>query len=342
MPGTTKAGVEMNDFETTIDRITKEQDPAIRGRVQQFIVETVRALPNLTTKQGASLAIQLLETLRFADSAGASRGSSTSAYGAQLPSFDALSTLIADLDVRSDAEWRSFGFQPTEEAHPLLIAIPEIEIFYRHTDVAPTSSESAAPSFHENQAMWRRRIGSVTEPNLIYKEFTGPGRAQRAVEMLGNLWKIGAVVTRDTQSRLGMCTQVYTPVKGEKPIPLMSEKDCWYHIQVSEGIGENQVPEIVRCVAEIFCGYVAQVWTNDPIPAGKLRIQESEAAAYIALARLDLPARTGNTTWSSSYLSAQPLSPAFRWDVVLEASHQIENLLRGDTAPVTAIGPEAS
>lgn len=60
----------MNDFETTIDRISKEQDPAARSRVEQFIVETVRALPNLTTKQGASLAIQLLDAVQLADAAG--------------------------------------------------------------------------------------------------------------------------------------------------------------------------------------------------------------------------------------------------------------------------------
>lgn len=64
----------MNDFETTIDRISKEQDPAARSRVEQFIVETVRALPNLTTKQGASLAIQLLDAVQLADAAGTKGG----------------------------------------------------------------------------------------------------------------------------------------------------------------------------------------------------------------------------------------------------------------------------
>lgn len=327
----------MNDFETTIDRISKEQDPEYRSRVEQFIVETVRALPNLTTKQGASLAIQLLDAVQLADTPGSKGVASTSTPRALPASFDALTSLITQLDVRSDAEWRSFGFQPVEAAHPLLIAIPEIEIFYQHTDVEPASDDAIAPDFQENQALWRKRMGSVTEPNLIYKEFSGPGKAQRAVEMLGNLWKIGIVVTRNTESRLGLSRVEYTPTPGEVPVPLLSEKNCWYSIRVSETLGENQVPEIVRCVAEIFCGYLPQMWLNQPIPAGKLRIQESEAAAYIALARLDLSPRTGNTTWTNSYISSRPLSPAFRWDVVLEASHQLENLLRGDTGPVTAV-----
>ncbi|OKX80389.1 hypothetical protein [Corynebacterium glutamicum] len=326
----------MNDFETTIDRISKEQDPAARSRVEQFIVETVRALPNLTTKQGASLAIQLLDAVQLADAAGTKGGASTSNASLLPDTFDALTSLIGKLDVRSDSEWRSFGFQPSETAHPLMIAIPELEIFYQHTDVEPGSDDAVAPDFQENQDMWRRRLGSVTEPNLIYKEFSGPGKAQRAVEMLGNLWKIGVVVNRNTESRLGLTRVEYTPTPGEVPVPMMSEKNCWYSIRVSETIGENQVPEIVRCLGEIFCGYLPQMWLKEPVKAGKLRIQESEAAAYIAMARLDLSPRTGNTTWTNSYISTRPLSPAFRWDVVLEASHQLENLLRGDTGPVTA------
>ena len=326
----------MNDFETTIDRISKEQDPAARSRVEQFIVETVRALPNLTTKQGASLAIQLLDAVQLADTAGTKGGASTSNASSLPDTFDALTTLIDKLDVRSDSEWRSFGFQPSETAHPLMIAIPEIEIFYQHTDVEPGSDDAVAPDFQENQDMWRKRLGSVTEPNLIYKEFSGPGKAKRAVEMLGNLWKIGVVVNRNTESRLGLTRVEYTPTPGEVPVPMMSEKNCWYSIRVSETIGENQVPEIVRCLGEIFCGYLPQMWLKEPVKAGKLRIQESEAAAYIAMARLDLSPRTGNTTWTNSYISTRPLSPAFRWDVVLEASHQLENLLRGDTGPVTA------
>lgn len=327
----------MNDFDTTIDRISKERDPIARGRVEQFIVETVRALPNLTTKQGASLAIQLLNAVQLADAPGSKTGSSASGQGELPATFDELLSLVDSLDVRSDSEWRSFGFKPAETAQPLLIAIPEIEIFYQHTDVEPAAEDAAAPDFHENQEMWRQRLGSVTEPNLIYKEFSGPGQAQRAVEMLGNLWKIGVVVSRDTESRLGLCRVEYTPAAGEIPVPMMTEKNCWYSVRVSETLGENQIPEIVRCVAEIFCGYLPQLWTHQQIPAGKLRIQESEAAAYIALARLDLAARTGNTTWTNSYISTRPLSPAFRWDVVLEASHQLENLLRGDTRPVTAV-----
>ncbi len=330
----------MHDFETTIDRIRKENDPAVRGRVEQFIVEIVRNLPNLTTKQAASLSIQLLEALQFADSTG---GASTNSPVIQTRGFEALASLVSTLEVRSDAEWRSFGFHPTESAHPLLVAIPHIEIFYRRTDVTASDetgetegSKVTVPDFHENQTMWRQRLGSATEPNLIYKEFSGPGNAARAVEMLGNLWKIGAVVTRNTESQLGLCASTHMPAHGETPFPLMSEQNCWYHIQVSESLGENQVPEIVRCLAEIFCGYLPQAWEIHPVAAGKLRIQESEAAAYIALARLGLPERTGNTTWTNSYISAHPLSPAFRWDVVFEASHQIENLLRGDTLPVTA------
>ncbi|ALC06498.1 hypothetical protein CDES_10615 [Corynebacterium deserti GIMN1.010] len=334
----------MNDFDTTIDRITKEHDPTSRGRVEQFIVEIVRALPNLTTKQSASLAIQLLDALHMANKTEASKSMARNPRAPlDLPAtFDGLTELISGLDVRSDSEWHSFGFKPREDAHPLLIAIPEIEIFYQHTDVEPTSDNAVAPNFWENQTMWRRRLGSVTEPNLIYKEFSGPGKAQRAVEMLGNLWKIGVVATKDTESRLGLTSLVYKPVAGEVPVPLMTEQNCWYHIRVSETLGENQVPEIVRCLAEVFCGYIPQVWLKEQIPAGKLRIQESEAAAYIALARLDLSPRTGNTTWTNSYMSTRPLSPAFRWDVVLEASHQVENLLRGDTGPVTAISLEGN
>lgn len=324
----------MHDFETTIDRIRREQDPSSRGRVEQFIVEVVRSLPNLTTKQAASLSIQLLEALQFADSSGST---STSSPIMQSRGFNALAEMTADLEVRSDSEWRSFGFHPVETAHPLMVAIPQIEIFYLRSDVTPEDPAARAPDFRENQAMWRNRLGSATEQNLIYKEFTGPGNAARAVQMLGNLWKIGIVVTRNTKSKLGFCDVVNTPEAGEKPFPLMSERNCWYHIQISEELGENQVAEIIRCVAEIFCGYHPQLWENNPVRSGKLRIQESEAATYIALARLGLPDRTGNTAWSNSYISTHPLSPAFRWDVVLEASHQVENLMRGDSVAVTAV-----
>lgn len=324
----------MHDFETTMDRIRRENDPASRGRVEQFIVEVVRSLPNLTTKQAASLSIQLLDALQFADSSGSP---STSSPVIQAHDFSALAEMTADLEVRSDSEWSSFGFHPVETAHPLMVAIPEMEIFYLRSDVASDDPTAATPDFQENQALWRNRLGSSTEKNLIYKEFTGPGNAERAVQMLGNLWKIGVVVTRNTKSKLGFCDVVTTPNGGDEPFPLMSEHNCWYHIQISESLGENQVPEIIRCVAEIFCGYHPQVWDADPVASGKLRIQESEAATYIALARLGLPDRTGNTAWSNSYISTHPLSPAFRWDVVLEASHQVENLLRGDTVAVTAV-----
>lgn len=324
----------MKDFETTIDRIRREQDPASRGRIEQFIVEIVRSLPNLTTKQAASLSIQLLEALQFADSSGSP---STSSPVTQAGDFNTLAEMATDLEVRSDSEWSSFGFHPTDTAHPLMVAIPQIEIFYLRSDVATENPEITAPDFQENQELWRNRLGSATEENLIYQEFTGPGNAERAVQMLGNLWKNGIVVTRNTKSKLGFCDVVTTPEAGEKPFPLMSEDNCWYHIQISESLGENQVPEIIRCVAEVFCGYHPQVWDSDPVPSGKLRIQESEAATYIALARLGLPERTGNTAWSNSYISSHPLSPAFRWDIVLEASHQVENLLRGDTVAVTAV-----
>ncbi|GAB3597110.1 hypothetical protein CFAEC_10270 [Corynebacterium faecale] len=327
----------MHDFETTIDRIRREQDPSSRGRVEQFIVEVVRSLPNLTTKQAASLSIQLLEALQFADSSG---NTSTSSPIMQARGFNALAEMTADLEVRSDAEWHSFGFHPVETAHPLMVAIPQIEIFYLRSDVASEDPEAAVPDFQENQAMWRNRLGTATEEHLIYKEFTGPGDAERAVRMLGNLWKIGVVVTRNTKSKLGFCDVINTPEGGEKPFPLMDEQNCWYHIQISESLGENQVPEIIRCVAEIFTGYHPQFWEADSVPSGKLRIQESEAATYIALSRLGLPDRTGNTAWSNSYISTHPLSPAFRWDVVLEASHQLENLLRGDTVAVTAAPEE--
>lgn len=318
----------MNDFDTTIDRIRQEKDPAVRSGVEQFIVETVRTLSNLTTKQAASLSIQLLATHQFA-------GSAPTDPELKTLSFEALSALVADVDVRSDSEWRSFGFRPTATARPLLIAIPRVELCYRHTDVEPANPEATAPDRRENQELWRQRMGTVTEPNPIYTEFAGEGVPERALTMLGNLWKIGVVVTRDTESRLGVCNLVATPVQGETPFPLMSEHDCWYHIQVSPGLGGNQIPEITRCLAEIFCGYLPQLWAATQVPAGKLRIQESEAAAYIALERLGLPARKGNTTWTNSYISHHPLSPAFRWDIVLEASHQIENLLRGDTRPVS-------
>lgn len=325
----------MNDFDTTIERIRREKDPATRSRVEQFIVETVRTLPDLTTKQAASLSIQLLEAHQFAESTGSGAAVPATAPELKTLGFEALTALVTELDVRSDSEWRSFGFRPTAAARPLLVAIPHAELFYRHTDVEAATPEAVAPDVRENRELWRQRTGTVTGPNPIYSEFTGAGVSERALMMLGNLWKIGTVVTRDTESRLGVCNLVAAPIPGEVPVPLMSERDCWYHIQVSPGLGENQIPEIVRCLGEIFCGYLPQIWARNPVPAGKLRIQESEAAAYIALERLGLPSRKGSTTWTNSYISTHPLSPAFRWDVVLEASHEIENLLRGDTRPVS-------
>jgi len=309
-------------------------DLKLHPRTVQFSVELARAWPHLSITQATSAALQLAENVeleRFED-------------------FGALMGLVNRLHLRPESEWAAFGYLPTADAIPVRLEQPRESIRSRitfedhylstQTRRAHTSSVHL-PSHADSVNGWRRRLGTTTEPSLAYAEFTATGFGRtipmRRVEMLGNLWKIGAVATWETErdDETSWCYLNQTPVAGEQPSPMINEWDAWYQLRINPEIGRDVIVEIARCVAEIFLGYVDKVFAP-PVDAGTLRGPESEAAAYIALERLWIPARSRRTEWFRQYTAREPMPAGFRWDAVFRAAAEVEDLLRGDTGPVTA------
>ena len=309
-------------------------DLTLHPRTVQFSVELARAWPHLTIPQVTSAALQLAENIQLEN----------------IGDFEALKGLVAHLQLRPASEWELFGYVPTEDAVPIRLEQPReselSEITFEdhflsiHTRRAHTGVEHL-PSHTEVVSTWRKRLGSATTPNLDYAEFTQEGVGRkiplRRVEMLGNVWKIGAVVAweRDRGEETSWCYLDRRPLPGERPDPGMNEWNAWYRIQLNPEIGRDAVVEIARCVAEIYLGYVDKVF-GTPVEAGHQRGPESEAAAYIALERLWVPPRSRRTQWFHNYTAREPMAPGFRWEEVFRAAEAVEDLLRGDTHPVTA------
>lgn len=301
-----------------------------RARTDQFIVEFVRAMPHLTVSQAVSAAMQLSESMelpRFED-------------------FGALVGLVNSLQLRPAFEWELFGYEPVEDALPIRLEVPhetgrdqrihfEDHFLSTHTRrVHPPGVH--LPDYRDCVGGWRKRLGYVTRPSLEYASFTSAIANRkvpmRRVEMLGNLWKIGAVALWETErtGETSWCHVGAQPLAGESPHPEMTEHDAWYLIRINPEVGRDVIVEIARCVAEIQLGYL------DERSPGTQRGPESEAAAYIALERLWVPQRSRRTDWYRRYTAGEPMPGEFRWSAVWRAAEQIEDLLRGDTAPVTA------
>lgn len=328
-------------FNSVQTRIQAEPDPARRARTGQFILEVTRRMPQLTVPQAASTALQLLDTIELH----------------RHEDFQAVTQLVQQLQVRPAMEWHAFGYEAKDEAVEIVLDVPEEnpgpapvppkhEIHYlaEHTQRADYRADTPSPptylpSYRDAAIVWRKRLAYLTEPNLSYLEF-GAGRPIRRIEMLGNLWKIGAVATweRERDGEDSWCYVENQPESGDDPFPMMSELNCWYRLRIHQSVGRDGFAEIARCLGEVFTGYVPQLWEGKTTPKpGALREAESEAAGYIALERLWVPMRGRRTTWYRDYATGEAMPDGFRWDAVIAAAEQIEDLLRGDTRPVVAV-----
>lgn len=305
-------------------------DLQLRARTDQFTAELVRAMPQLTVPQAVSAAMQLVDAVEIS----------------RHEDFGAVIGMVSQLQLRPASEWEFFGYEPKPDAAVVRLEMPQegregrnriqFEDHYLASDMKRIHhSQVHLPAYRDAVGGWRKRLGYVTEPSMAYLEF-GTGRPLRRIEMLGNLWKIGAVATweHDWEGATSWCYIDNRPETGAEPYLMMSELDAWYRLRIHHEVGRDGFVEIARCLGEIFCGYIDQLWGR-PVPAGSLRGPESEAAAYIALERLWVPMRSKRTEWFHKYVSGEPMPDEFRWNVVFEAAAQIEDLLRGDTAPVT-------
>lgn len=327
-------------FNSVQARIEEEPDPVRRARIGQFILEVIRHMPQLTVSQAASTALQIIDVVNLHRYEG----------------FGAITQMVQNIQLRPAMEWHAFGYGAKPEATEIVLDVPtenpgtppvppKHEVYYLVEDTMRTNRGSDRPnppihlpSYRDTTTAWRKRLGYATQPNLSYMEF-GAGRPIRRIEMLGNLWKIGAVATweRDWEGETSWCLIEHPPETGDVPFPMMSELDCWYHLRIHHEIGRDGFAEIARCLGEIFTGYVQRLWEDEPErKAGELRGPESEAAGYIALERLWVPMRGRRTSWYRDYTAGDPAPAEFRWDAVIAAAEQIEDLLRGDTEPVTA------
>ena len=310
-------------------------DLKLQVRTQQFTAELVRATPQLSVAQAVSAALQVADSLdlpRYED-------------------FGALVGLVNSLQLRPAFEWELFGYEPTEKAVPIRLEVPhetgrDPRIRFEDHYLSIHTRRVHPPGVHlfdyrDSVAGWRKRLGYVTRPSLDYAEFTEAAANRRVplrrVEMLGNLWKIGAVATweQEREGETSWCHVDQRPLPGESPHPQMTEHDAWYRLRIHPDVGRDVMVEVARCLAEIYLGHVEKLW-EEPADADGPRGPESEAAAYIALERLWVPQRSRRTDWYHRYVAGEPMPAEFRWDAVYRAAQQVEDLLRGDTAPVTA------
>ncbi|RNE49618.1 hypothetical protein [Corynebacterium alimapuense] len=309
-------------------------DLKARARSDQFTVELIRAMPQLSIPQALSASIQLSGSVDFS----------------HFQDFNSIRGLVAGLQLRPLSEWEAFGYAPTEDAPAIKLEVP------REKSTAPVTLADHYLSAHTRRVSdeathliphdkcvngWRRRLGSATAPSPRYANFTTSERGrripQRRIEMLGNLWKVGAVASWELirEDATSWCHPDYYPQAGERPHPGTTNTIAWYHIRLHPDIGRDAVVEIARCLAEISLGYVEKFWGPESEP-GTLRGPESEAAAYIALERLWVPQRSRHTDWFLRYKSGEPMDTDFRWEAVFRAAAEIEDILRGDTEPVIA------
>lgn len=309
-------------------------DLKLRARADQFTVEFIRAVPNLTIPQATAAAMQLSESL------GLSR----------LDDFGSVVGMVNTLQLRPVSEWEVFGYVPIDQAVPIRLEQPRensrtrihFEDHYLSTQTRRAHiSPVQLPSYSDSVGGWRKRLGYATEPSLAYAEFTTQGVGKkipmRRVEMLGNLWKIGAVATWEStwEGETSWCYVDQRPLPGQSPDPMLNETSAWYRLRINPDVGRDVIVEIARCLAEIHLGYIEKLWGPE-IAGGTQRGPESEAAAYIALERLWIPQRSRRTDWYHRYIASEPMPADFRWDAVFRAAEAIEDLLRGDTTPVTA------
>ncbi len=325
-------------------QIRAEDDPDRRKRLGQFVVEVVRAHPAYPVAQAAMIALQADELADIH----------------HCRDLDDLIHRAERLSVRPESEWRLLGHVPLATATPLQLEVPRegpaagrasTEPHYAHRDMAhaadapPCEETDPARWFPEPAGAgatapdgWARRVVDDAVTARVYRDLHAELPAHSAA-MLGNLWRIGAVAAWADDLGGATSRQKVNPraVSGIPTGPALTRRDAWYHLDLNPDLGREVFAEICLCMASILAGYSPQVWENPyVIPRrGKLRIIECEAAGYIAAARLASPPRETGTDWVELHADSHaPLPEGFRWDLVLRTAARVEDLLRGDAAPV--------
>lgn len=321
-------------------RLSDEEDPARRRRLEQFVVEVVRNLPTYPVDQAALVALQVSDVV-------------------DIHRCEDLTQVIQRawrLPVYPESEWRMLGHRPMTTATPLRFETPRespaageptTEAHYIDRDMLRTpgvgESTGSLPrplrsATGDAVQGWSRRVVHDAGAADIYADLQAELPAH-SVAMLGNLWKIGAVA--EWAEGLGSATsrqRVNPAAVSRIPTgPALPHRDAWYLLELNRQLGPEVFAEICLCVASILSGYSPQVWENPYVirRRGPMRIIECEAAGYIAGGRLGGPRRRTCTEWFRLHSgNDEPLPGEFRWDLVLHTAARVEDLLRGDTEPV--------
>lgn len=311
------------------DMLAAEPDTEKRSRLEQFVFAAVCAWPHYSVLHAAQAAIQLAAPMRIFE----------------LQSFAGVKHALTHVDMRSALEWDVLGFHATENTLPILLsdandpfAPPTLHLLSH--DVVPYQP-GPIPSRDSQIAQWRRRRGPFhAQPTYVgfHRTFN-----EDSARMLGNIAQIGALATwENTLVDAASWAELRHPpvITGDAPPEILTEDNAWYHFRIGKHLGRDAFAEIVLCLGNVFCQHLPQVWQTH-LPARDLDsttvLMEAEAAGAIAIARLGGPSRRGASFFGDALLDdAHPLPESFRFDIVLHATCQIQDLLGGDTPAVTS------
>lgn len=311
------------------DMLAAEPDTEKRSRLEQFVFAAVCAWPHYSVLHAAQAAIQLATPMRIFE----------------LQSFAGVKHALTHVDMRSALEWDVLGFHAGENALSILLsdandpfAPPTLHLLSH--DVVPYQP-GPIPSLDSQIAQWRRRRGPFhAQPTYVgfHRTFN-----EDTARMLGNIAQIGALATwENTLVDAASWAELRHPpvITGDAPPELLTEDNAWYHFRIGKHLGRDAFAEIVLCLGNVFCQHLPQVWQTH-LPTRDLDsttvLIEAEAAGAIAIASLGGPSRRGASFFSDALLNdAHPLPESFRFDIVLHAACQIQDLLGGDTPAVTS------
>lgn len=315
------------------DMLAAEPDEEKRSRLEQFVFAAVCAWPHHSVLHAAQAAIQLAAPMRIFE----------------LQSFAGVKHALTHVDMRSALEWDVLGFHATENALPILLGDPADPLspptlhLLSHDVVPyhPEPSPTPIPSRDSQIAQWRRRRGPFhAQPTYVgfHRTFN-----EDTARMLGNIAQIGALATwENTFVDAASWAELRHPpvITGDAPPEILTEDNAWYHFRIGKHLGRDAFAEIVLCLGNVFCQHLPQVWQTH-LPTRDLDsttvLIEAEAAGAIAIARLGGPSRRGASFFSDALLNdAHPLPESFRFDIMLHAACQIQDLLGGDTPAVTS------
>lgn len=315
------------------DMLCSEPDVEKRSRLEQFVFAAACAWPHYSVFHAAQAAIQLAAPMRIYE----------------LQNFAGVKHALTHIDLRSALEWDVLRFHATENALPILLSDPADPLspptlhLLSHDAVPYHSEPSPAPipSRDSQIAQWRRRRG----PFYAQPTYVGFHRtfSEDTARMLGNIAQIGALATWEkTLVDAASWAELRHPpvITGDAPPEFLTEDNAWYHFRIGKHLGRDAFAEIVLCLGNVFCHHLPQVWQTH-VPARELDsttvLMEAEAAGAIAIARLGGPSRRGASFFGDALLDdSHALPEAFRFDVVLHAACQIQDLLSGDTPAVTS------